>query len=97
MLTNVPLAVTITLSDPASTALSVPWLTRNGTAIAGTHFVAGSGTVNFAAGQSSATVLVYLKPLTASAPGALYFMVAVTAGTGYTIKASTGVVTINYG
>ncbi len=97
MLTNVPVTVTIQLSAPATTTLTVPWLTRNATAIAGTHYVAGSGNVVFAPGQSSATVEVYLKPLTASSPGSLYFMVAAQAGSGYTVKSGTGVVTINYG
>jgi hypothetical protein len=97
MLTNVPVTVTIELSEPAPGALSVGWATHDGTAIAGTHYVAASGTVSFAPGQSLATMVVYLKPITASAPGSLYFMIRPTPGSGYGVRNGTGTVTINYG
>jgi endoglucanase len=90
LLATVPVPVTITLSAPATAPLSVPWYTRNGTATAGVHYVAATGTVRFGVGQSAATVTVALQPLTATAPGSLYFLVGVSAGSGYTIKDGTG-------
>jgi hypothetical protein len=49
---------TVSLSAPAPGAVSVAWATADGTAIAGSDYVAASGTVNFTAGQSSQPVTV---------------------------------------
>lgn len=49
---------TITLSVPVAGAVSVDWATSNGTAIAGSDYTAASGTLTFAAGETTKTVTV---------------------------------------
>ncbi|MCT4575808.1 Calx-beta domain-containing protein [Donghicola sp.] len=51
----------IRLSQPASTAFSVDYTTKDGAAKAGTDYVPASGTLTFAAGQQAATVGVEVK------------------------------------
>lgn len=48
--------VTVTLSVPSGRAVSVPFATANGTATAGADYQTASGTLSFAAGQTSRTV-----------------------------------------
>ena len=48
-------AITVLRSGPATTPASVDYSVQNGTAQAGTDFTATSGTLNFAAGQTSQT------------------------------------------
>jgi len=52
---------TVTLSAAASTAVTVNYATADGTAAAGSDYVAGSGTLTFAAGQTAKTVLVSIN------------------------------------
>jgi hypothetical protein len=52
---NGSVVVTVLRSSPATTAASVNYAVENGTATAGTDFTATSGTLNFAAAQSSQT------------------------------------------
>ena len=52
------LGFTVTLSKASASPVSVGYATSNGTATAGSDYVAGSGTVTFAAGQTSQTVNV---------------------------------------
>jgi hypothetical protein len=54
--------VTVDRSGPATTAASVNYAIQNGTAIAGTDFKAASGTVSFAAGQTTTSFTVSLMP-----------------------------------
>lgn len=51
----------VTLSAPAVTAQSVNYTIVDGTALAGSDYVAASGVVTFAAGQTQATVLVTIN------------------------------------
>ncbi len=53
-----PVTFTITRTGSLSGSLTVNWTTANDTAIAGTDYVAASGTVTFAAGQATQTVQV---------------------------------------
>ncbi len=53
-------AITVLRSGPATTPASVDYSVQNGTAQAGTDFTATSGTLNFAAGQTSQTFTVPL-------------------------------------
>jgi hypothetical protein len=92
MLSPVPVRVTVALVAPAVQAISLSWATRNGTALAGVHYVAASGTLTFAAGQGAATLQVMLLPRTAQMAETLAFAVAVT-GAGV---AASGTVTIAY-
>jgi hypothetical protein len=51
-------AFIISLSTVSSFPVQVSWYTADGTATAGSDYTASSGTVNFAAGETSKTVLV---------------------------------------
>ncbi len=52
---------TVTLSQASATAVSVAYATANGTATAGSDYVATSGTLNFAAGQTTQTITVVVN------------------------------------
>ena len=52
---------TVTLSAASTQAITVAWATANGTATAGSDYVAASGTLNFSAGQTSKTVAVTIN------------------------------------
>jgi len=53
-----PFAFTVTLSPPSASTVTVQFATANGTAIAGQDYVSGSGTVTFAAGETTKLVTV---------------------------------------
>jgi sugar lactone lactonase YvrE len=55
---NTPITFTITRTGSLSGSLTVNWTTADDTAKAGTDYVAASGTVTFASGQSTQTVPV---------------------------------------
>jgi len=55
------LTFTITLSSPAATRSTVQWGTADGSATAGTDYVAATGTAVFRKGQSTRTVTVLVK------------------------------------
>jgi DNA-binding beta-propeller fold protein YncE len=57
------------LSAPSTTAVAVEYLTKDGTALAGTDYVKASGTLVFAAGSTSGSVKVTLLPATLGAGG----------------------------
>ena len=56
---------TITLSQPAQGAVTLAFTTRDGTAMAGSDYDAVSGTLNFAAGETSKTIAITLRGDTA--------------------------------
>nr|WP_321982751.1 Calx-beta domain-containing protein [uncultured Cohaesibacter sp.] len=51
----------IQLSEPYDQDLTLSYTTRNGTAIAGSDYIAKNGTITFDAGQTTASVVVNLK------------------------------------
>jgi hypothetical protein len=51
-------AFTVSLDSPSSVPVTVNFSTTNGTAVAGTDFTAVSGTITFAPGQTSQTIIV---------------------------------------
>lgn len=55
---GVPLVFTITKTGSTSSTYTVNFATANGTATAGTHYVAQSGTLTFTSAQTTATVSV---------------------------------------
>ena len=48
--------LTVTLSQPATTTTSVDWATHDGTATAGSDYIAASGTLVFESGSQAATI-----------------------------------------
>lgn len=52
------MSFTVTLSKTSTSPITVKYATSNGTATAGSDYVAASGTITFAAGQTSKTVTV---------------------------------------
>ena len=55
---DVTLDFAVTLSRPLDEAVTVAWVTSDGTAAAGSDYTAGSGTLIFAAGETEKTVQV---------------------------------------
>lgn len=54
--------LTVTRSAPSDCAVSVDYSTSDGTAIAGFHYTSASGTLTFAAGQTSKTIMIPVTP-----------------------------------
>ena len=71
-------------------AVTVDWTTVDGTALAGTDYTATSGTLSFAAGETSKTITVFLLP-DAGAVGTSAFSVELSAPSGATIANGSGV------
>lgn len=89
------LNLTITLSQAMGTAVDVNYSTGGGTAIAGTDYIATSGGVTFAPGQTSKTVTVKVIGDTVyETPQDETFNVTITSPSGVTILTSPGVGTI---
>jgi hypothetical protein len=84
---------TVTLSAASAQPVSVAWTTVNGTAVAGTDFTAASGTLNFAAGETSKTITISLLP-NAAPTGTKTFGVQLSSPSGATISGATGAGTL---
>ena len=54
-------AITLRLSEPATSAVSLRFATANGTATAGSDFVAKAGSVTFPAGTTTRQLLIAIK------------------------------------
>jgi chitinase len=52
---------TVTLNTPSAQAVSVGYATNDGTAVAGTDYIAAAGTLTFTAGQTTRTVAVTIN------------------------------------
>ena len=90
---NSQLAFTLRLSAASAVPVTVAYETRAGTATAGSDFIAQTGTVTFAAGQTQASVLIDIVGDTAVEPTET-FSVVVTSVTDATVLDGTGVGTI---
>jgi hypothetical protein len=86
-------AFTVRLNEPSATPVTVQFATANGTAVAGSDYAASSGTVTFAPGQTTRTILVRTLDDT-SAEGAETFVVNLSAPTGAVIADAQAVGTI---
>jgi len=75
---------TVTLSAASSSPVTVKYNTANGTATAGSDYLAASGTLTFAAGQTSKTVSVTINGDTTAESDETY-LVALTDPSGATI------------
>ena len=91
--TSQTVLVTVTLSAPSASTVTVKYATADGTAKAGTHYVAATGTLTFAPGQTTQTVSVtVLGRKTGST--SLAFSVTLSAASGATLGTSTATVTV---
>ena len=90
------LVFTVARSGDLSTSSSVNYGTANGTATAGSDYIAATGTVTFAAGQATATVTVQVTNDTLIENPETLFL-NLTGGTNVTISDRQGVGTINSG
>jgi len=84
---------TVTLSAPSTLPVTVNYATANGTALAGSDYTAASGTITFAPGQTSQTIIVKTLDDTAY-EGSATFVVNLSSPTGAIITDSQGVATI---
>ena len=75
-----PVTFTITRTGSLSGSLTVNWATADDTAIAGTDYVAASGTVTFATGQATQTVTVTTLDDTTPEPNVDFELIATPAG-----------------
>jgi hypothetical protein len=82
------------LSSASSTPVGVRYATSDGTATAGSDYVATSGTVTFAPGQTSATVTVTVNADALAEPEELFYLL-LTDPTGATLSVNRGTGTIN--
>jgi large repetitive protein len=91
------LSFTVTLSKAASTAVTVSYATSNATATAGSDYVSASGTVTFAAGDTSETVNVTINGDTVFEPNETFNVTLSNASANATLVGgtSTAVGTIN--
>jgi subtilisin-like proprotein convertase family protein len=86
-------AFTVSLSAASATPVTVNYSTANGTALAGSDYEASSGTVTFAPGQTTRTILVRTLDDTAAEPNET-FTVNLSNAVGTTIADGQGVATI---
>ena len=90
---DVNAVVTVTLSEASDTVVTVDYATSGGTATSGTDFTAATGTLTFAAGQTSKTITIPVKAdLLAEADEK--FTITLTNPVGATIPFVTSTVTI---
>jgi hypothetical protein len=85
--------ITLTLSQPAAGGETVRWATADGTATAGSDYVAASGTATFAAGATSATITVIVNG-DAAWESDETFSILLSSPTGLTLGASSAIVQI---
>jgi hypothetical protein len=86
--------LTFTVSRTGTAAFSVGYATANGTASAGSDYVAASGTLNFAQGQTTQTVSVTINGDTVVEPNETFFVNLANATNGGAIVDGQGLGTI---
>jgi aryl-phospho-beta-D-glucosidase BglC (GH1 family) len=91
--TSQTLIFTITLSQASAATVSAFWTTMDGTAIAGSDYIAANGTLTFTPGQTQQTVAVTVLPRVVSQPTQT-FLIQLSNVTGTSVSDGTGVGTI---
>jgi serralysin len=86
---------TFTVSRTGTAAFAIDFATADGTAAAGSDYVATSGTLSFAAGQSARTVSVTINGDTSVEPNETFFVNLTNATNGGTILDGQGLGTIS--
>jgi hypothetical protein len=89
------LSFTVTRSGTTTTAVSASYATAGGTATSGSDFTAASGTVSFAANQTTATITVNTINDTAVEPAETLTVTLSSPSSGAAITTATGTGTIN--
>ncbi|WP_431303745.1 Calx-beta domain-containing protein [Sediminicoccus sp. BL-A-41-H5] len=84
---------TVSLSKPATETVTIPWSTQDGTALAGSDYQAASGSLTFAAGETSKTISVTILGDAAVEANETFSLVLGTP-TGATLADGTGLGTI---
>ena len=84
---------TVTLSPASTGTVTVNYATANGTATAGSDYMAASGTLTFSAGQTSKTVAVAVAGDTVIEPNETFYLV-LSGASGATLARPQGVGTI---
>lgn len=87
------LLATVSLSVASGAPVTVNYATQNGTAIAGTDYVAASGTITFAPGETSRTIPLMVNGDAAVEPDE-YFMLTLSGATGATLTRPSATMTI---
>ncbi len=87
--------LTLSLSQPSSSAISVDYATANGSATAGSDYTARSATVTFQPGQTSKTVTITITDDSVAEPTENFTVNLSNPTGGATISQPTGTVTIN--
>jgi len=90
---NISAVFTVTLAGPSTQTVTVAYATVDGTATAGSDYVATSGTLTFSPGQSNKTITVTLTPDPAPEPNET-FSVQLSNATNCSIIRSVGTCTI---
>jgi CSLREA domain-containing protein len=90
---STPFVFTVTLSAPSAATVTVNFATANGTAVAGSDYVATSGVLTFAPGITAQTITVNVIGDTASEPNETFF-VNLSAPANATLAAAQGTGTI---
>ena len=86
-------AFAVSLAGPSAVTTTVSYATADGTALAGTHYTATSGTLTFAPGETSKGILVPTLD-DGTADPTRYFTVTLSNGTGGAITGGQGIGTI---
>jgi hypothetical protein len=84
------LSLPVSLSRASTVPVTVRWATVNGTAVAGSDYVAASGTVTFAPGQTAKTVTIQVKG-DRTKERAEAFVVRLTSPTHATVARASGI------
>ncbi len=90
---NVSAAFAVTLSEPASQPVTIAYATSDGTALAGTDYVATQGTLTFQPGETSKSINVAVLPTTSQSSRS--FTLTFSSPTGATLAQSSATGTIN--